>query len=195
MKHIIISDLDGTIADNSHRQDYISKFKLLKKMYPKIVERHFKEFPTYISKDESINFAFAKGKMNEIETQRFYTELTNQWKKFYLSCDGDEPIPETIFLLQYFTSLEIHILSGRSNIAREKTIAWLNFHGINFSRLLMREDGDYTPDEELKKQWLLEYNKEDILLVIDDRQKVVDMWKAEGLTVFQIHKPEINNNF
>jgi hypothetical protein len=43
------------------------------------------------------------------------------------------------------------------------------------------------PDEILKKHMLdLFVDIDDVFLVVDDRNKVVDMWRALGLTVFQV---------
>ena len=42
-------------------------------------------------------------------------------------------------------------------------------------------------DTELKRSWLgVHVNKEDIVTIYDDRQQVVDMWREEGLTAFQV---------
>jgi len=47
----------------------------------------------------------------------------------------------------------------------------------------------YMPDNELKKQFLDEHvNIDDVFLVVDDRQQVVDMWRKNGLTVFQVNE-------
>ena len=57
----------------------------------------------------------------------------------------------------------------------------------------MRPDDDYRPDAELKSDL---YDKlvglHEILfksydtIIFDDRQSVVDMWRARGLTCFQV---------
>ena len=46
----------------------------------------------------------------------------------------------------------------------------------------------YTPDEVLKKRMLDKHiaDKNDVLCVYDDRQKVVDMWRNEGLLCCQV---------
>jgi hypothetical protein len=45
----------------------------------------------------------------------------------------------------------------------------------------------FMPDEILKKAMLDTFvDKNDVLMTVDDRQKVVDMWRAEGLTCFQV---------
>jgi hypothetical protein len=50
----------------------------------------------------------------------------------------------------------------------------------------MRPAGDFTPDEELKRRWISEYDLSQVLCIFDDRQKVVDMWRELGLTCFQV---------
>ena len=47
---------------------------------------------------------------------------------------------------------------------------------------------NFVPDEVLKKQMLDDapFDIDDVYLVVDDRQKVVDMWRNLGLTVFQV---------
>jgi hypothetical protein len=45
------------------------------------------------------------------------------------------------------------------------------------------------PDDKLKKEWLdklFPYPHNDIVCVFDDRDKVVDMWRENGLTCMQV---------
>ena len=57
----------------------------------------------------------------------------------------------------------------------------------------MRPDGDYRPDAELKSELFDKlvdihgFDTEDTI-IFDDRQSVVDMWRARGLTCFQVAK-------
>ena len=55
----------------------------------------------------------------------------------------------------------------------------------------MRPDGDFRPDEIFKRDILEFLRQDDILggdpdIVYDDRNKVVDMWKANGINVIQV---------
>lgn len=78
------------------------------------------------------------------------------------------------------------LVSARPAVAREATYRWLRKHVVPHDELhLLRKDGDSTPDHELKRAWVRAYGKERILFCIDDRQKVVDMWREEGLTCLQ----------
>ena len=45
----------------------------------------------------------------------------------------------------------------------------------------------YMPDEILKKEMLDTFvDIDDVFMCVDDRQKVVDMWRENGLTCFQV---------
>ena len=52
----------------------------------------------------------------------------------------------------------------------------------------MRPNDDYTPDDEFKSKLADKFIEMGgkIDLIFDDRQKVVDMWRAKGFTVVQV---------
>ena len=100
---------------------------------------------------------------------------------------------------------KIVIFSGRNDISFDRTVEWLEWNDVPFDLLVMRPDkfkpkswpvakGNpatpemrFMPDEILKKEMLDTFvDRNDVLMTIDDRQKVVDMWRAEGLTCFQV---------
>lgn len=159
---------------------------------------------TKMSKNKSpyIVIADLDGTIALIEHRRHWldkdqhTELStdDRWRNFFADCANDqpnEPVIETLRALEG-NSYHIIIFSGRSNEVRTETEAWLSEHfrtnggGPIHDEIKMRNAGDFTPDEELKLQWLGDYDKSEILCVFDDRRKVVDMWRAQGLTVFQV---------
>ncbi len=84
----------------------------------------------------------------------------------------------------------IAIFSGRSDKTEKTTRSWLMHNGIPFHSLRMRphKTMNFIPDEVLKKQMLDQapFNIDDILMVVDDRQKVVNMWRDIGLTCVQV---------
>jgi len=81
------------------------------------------------------------------------------------------------------------ILSGRSSVVREKTHTWLNDNGIKYDFLEMRKDGDNRPDQIIKYEMLNEFllaNRQfHVEFIVDDRQRVVDMWREKGFNVLQ----------
>ena len=49
------------------------------------------------------------------------------------------------------------------------------------------DDWHFMKDSDLKQHWLDDLQiKDDVFAVFDDRQQVVDMWRANGLTCFQV---------
>ncbi|MBB1319593.1 hypothetical protein H5123_18390 [Shewanella sp. SR43-4] len=113
------------------------------------------------------------------------------WISYFEACDKDKPHMPVIESLKALVAsgYNIHIFSARGDIVREKTIQWLGRYKIPYHQLTMREMDSFTPDEELKKSWLLSHYpnyKEEVLCVFDDRDKVVKMWRSLGLTCFQV---------
>ncbi|SKA19994.1 AAA family ATPase [Consotaella salsifontis] len=110
------------------------------------------------------------------------------WDAFFKACVDDLPVPHVIDSLRAHIAAghRVEIWSARSAIVRDETKSWLASVGIDPSLLRhMRAIWDNTPDVELKRFWLnQEYCRPD--LVYDDRQRIVDMWRAEGVPCFQV---------
>lgn len=119
-----------------------------------------------------------------------HTELISdeRWRRFFAGSVDDlpnMPVIETLIALSN-SGYEIHVFSGRSDEVREATLTWLRRYNVPFVSIRMRPAGDFTPDEELKRQWIAEYDLSQILCVYDDRAKVVAMWRSLGLACFQV---------
>jgi hypothetical protein len=77
----------------------------------------------------------------------------------------------------------VALVSARPKRYKAATVRHLKANDIGFDSLfLVRDDHDDTPDQELKRRWLMKYGKHRILFVVDDRPKVVRMWREEGMT-------------
>lgn len=120
----------------------------------------------------------------------------NRWERFYQLCDKDQPnlpVIQTMEKLRIAGS-DIWFFSGRSSEVRNKTVAWLAEHTSFMSWelidiLVMRDVSDYTPDDVLKKQWfdnMLHIDKQRLIAVFDDRDRVVKMWRNNGIPCFQV---------
>lgn len=89
-------------------------------------------------------------------------------------------------------ALEFVFTSGRDESARQQTEMWLQHHVISEHqqfRLLMRAEGDNRPDHEVKLEMLYKLRiiwRYNIIAVFDDRDRVVKMWRDNGVACFQV---------
>jgi len=100
--------------------------------------------------------------------------------------DPNQPVIDMANILskQGYT---IYILSGRSDVTYQATIDWLNKHDVQFDVLTMRPQNHlYMKDSDLKQMWLDSIGVDNVAMVFDDRNQVVDMWRSNGLTTFQV---------
>jgi hypothetical protein len=130
------------------------------------------------------------GTIADIEhRQHFVQGKKKKWRDFFAACIDDKPHEAVVIILRALYPLfEIHIVSGRSDEVREQTEAWLELNQVPYHHLIMRREGDHTPDNILKIGWVNEGRipKDRILCVFDDRDKVVKMWRDADITCFQV---------
>ena len=112
------------------------------------------------------------------------------WDAFFEACVDDLPNTPVIKVLREMHSRNVvEIWSGRSDAVRLETREWLTRHGVPVNVYVqMRAEGDYTPDEQLKESWLNSSRGDDVevTMVFDDRDKVVAMWRRNGVVCAQV---------
>lgn len=103
------------------------------------------------------------------------------------------PIIDLVMLLDSTVDC-ILFVSGRPDSCREDTLAWiekwLTFLSIDNDvyHLFMRKTGDFRSDDIVKKEIYDNEIKDTFCVryVVDDRNRVVKMWRSIGLTVLQV---------
>lgn len=102
-------------------------------------------------------------------------------------CGQDTPCPEVRTVLQALPYNPVY-LSGRDDTHAEITGDWLTQHGFPWGALFMRPAGDPRPDEQVKLELFNTHIRGiyNVFVVLDDRDKVVKMWRSLGLKVFQV---------
>lgn len=83
----------------------------------------------------------------------------------------------------------IILFSGREDSSKGKTAAWLKRNDIPYHELHMRKTRDLRKDALVKKELYETHvaDKYNVLLVLDDRDQVVKMWREElNLPCFQV---------
>lgn len=139
MKHCVIIDIDGTLADIDHR-------------------RHCVE------------------------------QKPKDWKQFNSLMVFDLPNPWCVKLIeQLHLRYDVILCSGRMERHRAITENWLKENKIHYHKLFMRKERDFRDDSIIKAEI---YEKEiepswNVVFVVDDRKRVVDMWRNKGLTCLQ----------
>lgn len=146
------------------------------------------------SKDKTIIFDL-DGTLALIDERRALAAKADgkiNWKIFFdpTNISLDQPNTPVIEMAKMLKDQghSVVIFSGRDSISRKETINWLDKHLVPFDVLKMRPEGSFTPDDVLKQDWLnnLFPDKSSVLCVFDDRDKVVKMWRENGLTCMQV---------
>lgn len=140
MKTCVLFDLDGTLADVSHRVVHVTSPK-------------------------------------------------KDWQRFFDASIHDMPIFATsqLFFALQEAGHNVLIVTARPEDYRMLTEAWLHRWNLIPNALYMRKHGDFRQDAVIKAELLAQLREDgwQPMMVIDDRQQVVDMWKEQGLPVFQ----------
>lgn len=139
---IIIVDIDGTLADASHR-------------LPLIQGEH------------------------------------KDWRGFFAASKYDKPIPHICALVHALKgNYRAVFVSGRSDECRGITETWLENQGFYLPHVYMRREGDHRPDHKVKLELLeqvrTDFPGEPIAFALDDRNQVVEMWRANGVPCLQV---------
>lgn len=135
------------------------------------------------------------GTVADCEHRRhFWREKPKDWDKGFfdpklvMKDPVIRPIADLVRLLAN-QSLIVYV-SGRHERLRSTTEKWLRKHGLYLHPhyLHMRKDGDKRPDTEVKQEILNQMRHSGFYpeMAIDDRNSVVAMWRANGITCLQV---------
>ena len=162
-RQIVIVDVDGTLADNKHRTHRVEK--------------------TCQTCKGVVRTACGKcngtGKVDGTDWKTFFRP------ELILADPPRYPVAEWVReLYDYYTVL---IVSGRpDNLAGEATVSWLAKNEIPYHHIFMRNGSDKRDDVLVKADILKQLPEHRIAFCIDDRNRVVDMWREKGLHCYQV---------
>lgn len=153
MIRAIVFDIDGTLADITHRLHFIQK-------------------------------------------------TPKDWEGFFSSMLDDKPIAPVRLVCESLLALKnmekrmgaevshtVIFCSGRPDKYRKETLAWMQSNIYPVPQVLyMRKTGDRRPDDVVKEELLTQMRADgyDPVLVFEDRQRVVDMWRRNGIQCCQV---------
>lgn len=140
----VIFDLDGTLADGTHRLHLLPTVDL---------------------------------------------HLTDSWNEFNRASKDDSPIHSTIEVCNIMVQagLRVIILTGRSDIVRAETEAWLERNFVMYSELVMRPHSDNRKDIIIKEEFLRnQVGLENIVAAWDDSPAVIEHFRGLGITTYAV---------
>lgn len=99
----------------------------------------------------------------------------------------NQPIADILFDLVR-AGHQLIFMTGRTDGCAADTRAWLERNGFEFIAVFHRAAGDGRADAQVKYELFNTHirGRYNIKAVFDDRQQVVDMWRAIGLPVLQV---------
>lgn len=92
-------------------------------------------------------------------------------------------------VLELQKTYPIVIATGRDTTQTDVTKRWLSDHGVNPKECYFRTEGDYRKGVEVKREQIEKImEKYNILVVFEDCESIVEMYRELGLTVLQPNK-------
>jgi hypothetical protein len=140
------------------------------------------------------------GTLANIERRRKFAAYSDGnlcWKTFFhwynvkVLDEPNEPVMLHFKMLRDW-GYRIFVFSARIENLRYETMEFLLKNDCKPDMMVLKADDDTRPDDIVKKEWLDKYfpgeEKDRILCVYDDRDKVVNMWRKNGVTCFQVNE-------
>lgn len=135
--------------------------------------------------------------MNMEHRRHFVTDGNKDWESFLdptqMALDTPNwPVANVVAGLNSTVTNRVIMVSARNERHREVTEQQMADIGLGSCFLFLRANDDFRADDEFKLDVLTELRAADMSpdLVFDDRNRVVDMWRREGITCFQVAEGE-----
>jgi len=108
-----------------------------------------------------------------------------EFDRFHEESINDEPIQWVLDFVRRLNDkgYKIVFVSGRSKKFLDISYKWLDkYYGEDYNyRIELRPDDDYRPNSELKRGWVKDIGRDNLLLAIDDNPDVIKMYEEEGI--------------
>jgi FMN phosphatase YigB (HAD superfamily) len=128
---------------------------------------------------------------------RQHLAQAGEWEAFHDASIKDPPNQSVLDFLNYLpATIKIIGCTGRNDRHRLTTDNWMLKHGVPVDEVLMRPAEDFSSDTLIKPQLLLEWAEEEypsqpleelVWVVLEDRDKMVEMWRSMGLDCWQVN--------
>jgi phosphoglycolate phosphatase-like HAD superfamily hydrolase len=132
------------------------------------------------------------GTLMDIDHRRHHVEQKpRDFNAFRRDMIHDTPNKDVVMMAKLLKEAghRIIISTGRLEQDKDLTLTQLKDAGVEFDLALFRvTEEEFKPDSEVKENMLTDMKKFGFnpTMAFDDRQRVVDMWRRNGLRVFQV---------
>jgi phosphoglycolate phosphatase-like HAD superfamily hydrolase len=131
------------------------------------------------------------GTLANIEHRRaFVATKPKNWRAFTAGIPNDTPHQDIVDLVHLFmdSGHNIILCSGRGEESREVTEQQMDKFSVTYHQLYMRPTKDHRSDDIIKVELLQQIRNDwgNPKYWFDDRQRVVDAIRAEGVRVLQV---------
>jgi hypothetical protein len=143
------------------------------------------------SKMEGTLFCDVDGTVADLTHRRVYVvSKPKNWPAFERSMHLDTPITT---IIDHVKSLraggwKVVVMTGRGAQNKSVTEDWLGKYGVEYEAIYTRALKDYRKDSIVKLELMQQAAADGWVpdLVFDDRNQVVDMWRAENVPCIQV---------
>ena len=135
-----------------------------------------------------------EGTLMNIEHRRHHVEQKpRDFDAFREDMIYDTPNMDVVMMAKLLKDAGHSILIATGRLAKDKalTLKQLRDAGVEYDAVFFRAvEEQYKPDHEIKEQMLADMKEWGFnpTMAFDDRDRVVDMWRRNGLRVFQVDK-------
>lgn len=168
-KPVVVVDLDGTLSDPTHRLRFVKECRNCG--WTASVHPHQGISP------------------QDLLDHKICTKFQKDWASFFAQVSHDTPKIGTVLWVRALrdAGYTIVVCSARGSETQWDTWNWLREHQIPFDYLLMRKAGDHRDDTETKRELMGLIGVENVAFAIDDRKKIVELYRSMGLKVYPVN--------
>ena len=117
-------------------------------------------------------------------------QTPKDWQSWHSKSKDDGVHWELVDILKWAmrSNVTIILCTGRDEEYKQDTKEWLFDHDIPYDLLYMRTKGDRRDDDVVKLEMLKDIKEKGFnpVLVFEDRDRVVKMWRNEGIRCYQV---------
>lgn len=185
------ADWTTLVERNKRRGKEYVPLDVLRGMY----KRYLKRFGPYYSYTYKPNTSKPKAVIFDIDGTLAIHNKRSPYDLSKCLTDRLDPHVYELFTLYKIAGYKCLIVSGRHQGTKEDptcylelTREWLKQNGVIYDELFMRSPGDYRNDDIVKEEIFRKElsDKYCIKLAVDDRDRVVELWRRLGIKTFQV---------